>query len=89
MNAIRKYSGIVWLLLSPAAIIFIIYNAITVIGKADKAVAAATSDTAKALAEAAKTNTILQWCIITIIFLPIAFGLIIFGRYALNGEYDR
>jgi hypothetical protein len=89
MNSIRKAFGIVWLLLAPAAIIFIIYNAIVVISKAEKAIAAANTDTARALASAAKTNSMLQWSIITIIFLPIAFGLIIFGRYALNGEYDK
>ncbi len=41
-----------------------------------------------ATAEAAKTNTVLQWSIIIVIFLPIAFGLIIFGKYAVAGEYD-
>lgn len=30
----------------------------------------------------------LPWVIIIAVFTPIAIGLIIFGRYALKGEYD-
>lgn len=89
MNAIRKIFGIVWILLAPAVMIFVIYNAVAVISKADKTVVAAASETARAAAEAAKTNSIMQWSIIIIIFLPIAFGLIIFGKYAMQGEYER
>lgn len=88
MNKIRKAFGIVWMLVAPAVMIFIIYNAIAVVGKANETVLAATTEAAKAAAEAAKTNSLLQWSIIIIIFLPIAFGLMIFGRYALKGEYD-
>jgi len=89
MNNLRKYSGVVWLLLAPAAIIFILWNAVAVLSKADKIIAAANSDKARILAEAARTNSILQWSIITVIFIPIAIGLMIFGKYALQGEYDR
>ncbi len=89
MNTIRKIFGLIWILLGPAVIYFIIYNAVNVLGKADKAIAAATSEAARATAEAGRTNTILQWGIIVIIFIPIAFGLIIFGKFALQGEYDR
>ncbi len=79
-----------WLLLAPVALYFIVSSALEAFGKADKAITDAVSDAAKvAAAEAAKTNTILQWSIIIVIFLPIAFGLIIFGKYALGGEYDR
>ena len=34
-----------------------------------------------------KTNTLLQWVIILLVFIPICAGLFVFGRYALNGEY--
>jgi len=34
------------------------------------------------------TNDILQWSIIIGIFIPIAFGLVIFGIYSLKGAYD-
>ena len=89
MNTLRKYSGIIWMLLSPAAIVFIVYNFIHVLGNADKKIIAATTDAARTAAEAAKTNSILQWSIIIIIFIPIAFGLLLFGRYSWKGEYDR
>jgi hypothetical protein len=35
------------------------------------------------------TDTIIQWSIFAIIFLPIAIGLIIFGCLALKGDYDH
>lgn len=39
--------------------------------------------------ESANLNDALQWGIILLIFTPIAFGLVIFGNYALKGEYDK
>jgi uncharacterized membrane protein YbhN (UPF0104 family) len=35
------------------------------------------------------TDTIIQWSIFTVIFLPIAIGLIIFGWLAFMGDYDH
>ncbi len=35
------------------------------------------------------TDTIIQWSIFAIIFLPIAIGLIIFGWLAFKGDYDH
>ncbi|HVX52602.1 MAG TPA: hypothetical protein VHB48_20750 [Chitinophagaceae bacterium] len=88
LNATRRLLGIAWVLLAPFCIYLIVSNALKAFDKADKAIAAAASDTAKAAAEAAKTNTMLQWGIIIIIFLPIAIGLVIFGKYAMAGEYN-
>lgn len=34
-------------------------------------------------------NNAVPWVIIISIFTPIAIGLMIFGYYALRGEYDR
>lgn len=34
-------------------------------------------------------DTKIQWGIFVIIFIPIAIGLMIFGYYALKGEYDH
>ncbi len=34
-------------------------------------------------------NKPIPWIIIITIFTPIAFGLMIFGFYALKGEYDK
>ena len=45
-----------------------------------------------ALAEVEKnpvTDTIIQWGVFVVIFIPIAFGLVIFGHYAWKGEYDE
>jgi MFS family permease len=34
-------------------------------------------------------NDVLQWTIIIAIFIPIVIGFILFGKYALHGEYDK
>lgn len=74
MNAIKKYLGIIWMLLSPAIIIFLFWQAADKIGMAT---------------EATKANITLQWSIILIIFLPICVGLLIFGYYAIKGYYEH
>jgi hypothetical protein len=33
-------------------------------------------------------DTKIQWSVFIIVFLPIVIGIIIFGYYALKGEYD-
>ena len=35
------------------------------------------------------TDTIIQWSIFAIIFLPIAIGLVIFGWLAWKGAYEQ
>lgn len=74
MNTLKKYLGIIWMLLSPAIIIFLFWQAADKIGKAS---------------EATKANITLQWSIILIIFLPICVGLLIFGYYAIKGYYEH
>jgi len=74
MNAIKKYLGIIWMLLSPAIIIFLFWQAADKIGMAT---------------EATKANITLQWSIILIIFFPICIGLMIFGYYAVKGYYEH
>ncbi len=75
MNTLKKFLGIVWILLAPSAIIFMLLQAI---------------EKTKAAAEGiARTNTILQWSIILFIFIPIGIGLAIFGYYALKDEYKK
>jgi len=34
-------------------------------------------------------DTKIQWTVFIIIFIPAAIGLVIFGYYALRGEYDE
>lgn len=74
MNALKKYLGIIWILLSPAIVGFLIWQAVDKIGKAS---------------EATKSNVTLQWSIILIIFFPICIGLLIFGYYAFKDAYDH
>ncbi len=71
----KKLLGIIWILLGPLAMAFMAWQAY------DKITASAPG--------VAQTNTALQWGIILLIFIPIAIGLVIFGKYALAGEYDK
>jgi hypothetical protein len=73
MNVIKKYLGIIWLLLAPVVIYFLVSGAITNIDPAGKK----------------DINNPIIWIIIITIFTPIAVGLMIFGWYAWKGEYDR
>ena len=34
-------------------------------------------------------DTKIQWGVFVIVFIPIAIGIIIFGYYALKGDYDH
>ncbi|MBS1916208.1 MAG: hypothetical protein JST87_08015 [Bacteroidetes bacterium] len=34
-------------------------------------------------------DTKIQWIVFIIVFIPAAIGLVIFGYYALKGEYDE
>ncbi|MBZ4188150.1 DUF6814 family protein [Niabella beijingensis] len=73
MNTIRKILGIVWLLLGPAVVCFLFAGAAHNIDPEGKK----------------DINNPVIWIIIITIFLPIAVGLMIFGWYALKGEYTR
>lgn len=75
MNGIKRALGLLWIIIGPLAMVLMFMQAIEKIGLATEG--------------AAKTNTALQWGIILFIFIPIAIGLVIFGWYALKGEYDR
>lgn len=71
MNTIKRILGVVWILLGPVAIYFLVHTA---------------------LAEIAKKpviDTKIQWGVFVVVFIPIAIGLMIFGYYALRGEYDH
>ena len=72
MNAIKKYLGIIWIAAGPLLVAFMFWQAYEKVSVAS---------------EAAKTNTILQWIIILIVFIPVCIGLMIFGWYAWNNEY--
>ncbi len=89
MNQLKKILGFVWMVLGPAAMIFMFWQAMDKIGIAQAAVSAAVNDSARELARSIAINTILQWSIIILVFLPIACGMIIFGKYAVDGAYDH
>lgn len=75
MNASKKYFGLIWILLGPISVSLMAWQAWEKIQEAKPG-----TD---------QTNTALQWGIILLIFIPIAIGLVIFGRYALAGEYNQ
>lgn len=75
MNRLKRALGLLWIIIGPLAMVLMFMQAMEKIGLAAEG--------------AAKTNTALQWGIILFIFIPIAIGLVIFGWYALKGEYDH
>jgi hypothetical protein len=74
MNAIKRFLGIIWMLLAPALVGFMFWQAAEKISKASAAT---------------KSNVTLQWVIILFIFIPICIGLLIFGYYSVKGYYDH
>ncbi len=74
MNALKRFLGIVWMILAPALVGFMMWQASDKISKAS---------------EATKSNVTLQWVIILFIFIPICIGLLIFGYYSVKGYYDH
>ena len=75
MKALKKYLGLIWIILGPTAMLFLSWQAWNKISLAKPGIET--------------TNTALQWGIILLIFIPIAIGLVIFGKYALAEEYDQ
>lgn len=73
MNGLRKLLGLVWMLLGPGAIALLLYAAFKNI-----------NSTAKG-----DISNPVPWIIIIAVFTPIAIGLMIFGWYSWQGEYDR
>ncbi|GAB3009921.1 hypothetical protein GCM10027051_09010 [Niabella terrae] len=73
MNTVKKILGFCWLILSPIIVYFLIAAAFRNIDPAGDK----------------DINDPIIWIIIIGIFVPIAIGLMIFGWYALKGEYDH
>jgi hypothetical protein len=71
MNSIRRIAGILWIVIAPVALYYLIQTALLEIER-------------KPL-----IDTKIQWSVFIIIFIPVAIGLVIFGYYALKGEYDE
>lgn len=70
MNTIKRILGIIWIILGPLAIYYLIKTASAEIAK-------------KPI-----IDTKIQWGVFIVVSIPIAIGLMIFGYYALKGEYD-
>ena len=73
MNQLKKIMGVLWMILAPAVIYFLVMGAVHNINSAG------TKD----------INKPIPWIIIIAIFTPIAIGLMIFGFYSVKGEYDK
>jgi predicted Na+-dependent transporter len=71
MNQLKRLAGIIWLLLVPLAVYFLVKTA------------------ASEIAKKPVMDTKIQWGVFVVIFIPIAIGMVIFGWYALKGEYDH
>ena len=71
MNSIKRLAGIIWIILAPLVMFFLIRTALNEIEK-------------KPI-----IDTKIQWGVFIIVFIPIAIGMMIFGYYALKGEYDH
>lgn len=73
MNEIKRILGIVWMIIGMASIIILISGAVQNIDLDGKA----------------DINKPIPWIIIISIFTPISIGLMLFGWYAVKGEYDE
>lgn len=73
MNTLKKIMGLVWIVLAPVIIYFLIKSAVHNISSGG------TKD----------INQPIPWIIIITIFTPIVIGLMIFGYYAFKGAYDH
>ena len=73
MNQFKQKLGILWILAGIGLMALLVAGAINNIDPAGKR----------------DINNPVIWIIIIAIFTPITIGLIIFGWYALTGEYDQ
>ena len=71
MNILKRYAGLLWIIMGPLAIFYLIKTA------------------AAEIAKKPVIDTKIQWVVFVVIFIPIAIGLMMFGWYALKGEYDK
>jgi hypothetical protein len=72
LDKIKRYLGIIWMLIGPVAICLLIVSAIQNIDPKLEG----------------DIHQLLPWVIIISIFTPVAIGLTIFGWYSWKGEYD-
>ena len=73
MDKLKRFLGIIWMLIGPVLFVMLLISAVNNINGNTKG----------------DISNPIPWIIILAIFLPIAIGLSIFGWYALKGNYDR
>lgn len=73
MNKLKRFAGIIWMIAGPLIFVLLLMAAWYNIDSAGKK----------------DINNPVPWIIIIGIFLPIVIGLVIFGWYAVKGEYDH
>ena len=71
MNTIKRALGIVWMILGPLVLFFLVKTA------------------ASEIARKPVLDTYIEWTVFIVVFIPIAIGLVLFGYYALKGEYEE
>jgi len=71
MNTIKRFAGIIWILMGPVAIYYLIKTA------------------SEEITKKPVLDTKIQWVVFVVVFIPVVIGLMIFGWYALKGEYDH
>jgi hypothetical protein len=75
MNTIKRYLGLLWMILGPLSIVFGVMQATKELSA--KAIVPPTQE------------TYTFWIIILAIFVPIAAGMSLMGYYAWQGDYDK
>ncbi|MEO5782926.1 MAG: DUF6814 family protein [Ginsengibacter sp.] len=73
MDKLKRYLGMIWMLIGPVLFVMLVKSAVNNINGNVKG----------------DISNPVPWIIILAIFLPIAIGLTIFGWYALKGNYDK
>jgi len=72
MNQIKRFLGLLWMLIGPVVFILLVISAVQNINSSGKG----------------DISNPIPWIIILAIFAPIAIGLTIFGWYSWKREYD-
>jgi len=77
MNSVKRFLGIVWMLVGPVVFIMLVISAVNnIYGDTNGQVLGDISNP-------------VPWIIILAIFLPIAIGLSLFGWYVYKGDYEN
>ena len=77
MNSVKRFLGIVWMLVGPVVFIMLVISAVNNIYG---------DNNGQVLGDISNP---VPWIIILAIFLPIAIGLSIFGWYVYKGDYEN